>query len=122
MLSPETTVRLAIFSAVFAVVAGWELVAQRRQLRSARRGRWFANLAIVALDAAAVRIVFPLGLAGIALLGEQSGWGLFNRIAVPAGLSIVASVVVLDFAVYVQHVAFHSVPHLLRQRIGVACD
>jgi sterol desaturase/sphingolipid hydroxylase (fatty acid hydroxylase superfamily) len=45
---------------------------------------------------------------------ETRGWGLFNLMAVPAWVGVVSSVVVLDLAIYLQHVLFHAVPVLWR--------
>ena len=47
-------------------------------------------------------------------LAEARGWGLFNVIALPAWIGVVVSVIVLDLAIYLQHVLFHAVPALWR--------
>jgi sterol desaturase/sphingolipid hydroxylase (fatty acid hydroxylase superfamily) len=57
-----------------------------------------------------VRLFFPTALAGIALLVQQRGWGLFNQFELPYLLKIIFSVLVLDFVIYLQHIVFHSVP------------
>src|SRR5262249_60685507 len=40
--------------------------------------------------------------------------GLLNVIRLPDGVALLASVVVLDLAIYFQHVLFHAVPALWR--------
>ena len=45
---------------------------------------------------------------------QTRGFGLFNVIAVPAWIGVAASVVILDLAIYLQHVLFHAVPALWR--------
>jgi sterol desaturase/sphingolipid hydroxylase (fatty acid hydroxylase superfamily) len=42
------------------------------------------------------------------------GWGLLNTTALPAWAKVVLAVVLLDFAIYLQHVMFHAVPALWR--------
>ena len=50
----------------------------------------------------------------MALLAEAHGWGLFHVLNAPAWLAIVGSVILLDLAIYLQHVLFHAVPVLWR--------
>jgi sterol desaturase/sphingolipid hydroxylase (fatty acid hydroxylase superfamily) len=71
-------------------------------------------LGIVLINTIFVRLTYPIVAVGLALAGEQNGWGLFNVIDVPVWLAILASVVALDFAIYLQHVLFHAVPALWR--------
>jgi len=73
-----------------------------------------SNLAIVAVDTALVRILLPVTAVSLALAGERRGWGLLNNLPVPSWMAVVASVVLLDVAIYLQHVMFHAVPALWR--------
>jgi sterol desaturase/sphingolipid hydroxylase (fatty acid hydroxylase superfamily) len=50
----------------------------------------------------------------MALVAEQRGWGLMNAVAAPAWIAVPVSVLLLDLAIYLQHVAFHAVPALWR--------
>jgi sterol desaturase/sphingolipid hydroxylase (fatty acid hydroxylase superfamily) len=68
----------------------------------------------VALNTAVVRIVFPTAAAGAAVLAESKGWGLLNIVSAPSLITVPASVLLLDLAIYAQHVAFHHVPVLWR--------
>jgi sterol desaturase/sphingolipid hydroxylase (fatty acid hydroxylase superfamily) len=114
ILSHEPSLRLGSFAAVFAIMALWEIIAGRRELAQSRSKRWFANLGISVFDSLVVRLLFPAAAVGLALLAEGEGWGLLNRIELPFALSVIASVVLLDFAIYLQHVMFHAVPALWR--------
>jgi sterol desaturase/sphingolipid hydroxylase (fatty acid hydroxylase superfamily) len=107
-------IRLSAFGGVFLAMAIWELVRPRRQQTIARHVRWPSNLGIVVLDTLLVRLIFPTTAVGFALLGDARGWGLFHLVALPAWIVIVASVVLLDLAIYLQHVLFHAVPALWR--------
>jgi sterol desaturase/sphingolipid hydroxylase (fatty acid hydroxylase superfamily) len=110
----ELHTRLGIFLGVFAVLAIWEIAQPRRSQTADRATRWSGNLGIVVLDTVLVRLIFPLTAVGFALLVEERGWGVFNLMALPHWLVIVASVVLLDLAIYLQHVLFHAVPALWR--------
>ena len=114
LLAHEPALRLGCFAAVFAVMALWEFVASRRERSQPRGKRWFLNLALSVLSSVLVRVLFPTAAVGMALVAGQRGWGLFNQVELPHVLSVVLSVVLLDFAIYVQHAIFHWVPVLWR--------
>ena len=114
LLSHEPEVRLGSFASVFVLMALWEIVASRRELSQSKGKRWLANLGITVFDSVLVRVLFPTAAVGLALVAEREGWGLFNRVDLPVAFEIVAAVVLLDLAIYFQHVMFHAVPALWR--------
>ncbi|MGH7987664.1 MAG: sterol desaturase family protein [Candidatus Binataceae bacterium] len=114
MLTHEAAIRVAAFITVFIAMALWEAAAPRRPRLYSRFKRWPSNLAIVALNTAFVRVLLPATAVSLALAGERRGWGLLNNLPVPAWMAVVASVVLLDGALYLQHVMFHAVPALWR--------
>ncbi len=100
-------IRLGFFLGIFLLMALWELLAPRRQLDEPKSKRWFCNLSIVAINTLILRLAFPLGTA---ILVGQEQWGLFNYFHVNFIVAFLASIVILDFAIYLQHVMFHAVP------------
>src|SRR6516164_5461483 len=114
MLPNEIAVRLGAFVAVLVTMALWEVLTPRRPSSYSRIRRWPNNLGIVALNTALVRILLPGAAVGLALIGEQRGWGLLNHLPVPRWAAVLASVILLDLAIYLQHVMFHAVPALWR--------
>lgn len=110
----ELPIRVACFAAVFVVVALWELRAPARAAALARRSRWPNNLALVALDALLVRLLFPAAGVGMAVYAGARGWGVLNAITLPGWLEVALAVIVLDFAIWLQHVAVHAVPAFWR--------
>lgn len=114
VLGAEPVVRLGFFVSILAVVGIWEALAPRRKRSLTRLKRWPSNLAIAVLNTIVLRIVFPTAAIGVALLGEARGWGLLNVFAVPEWIAVLIAVVLLDFAIYLQHVLFHAVPSLWR--------
>ncbi len=114
LLQHEPAVRLSIFAAVFVVMALWEVLAPRRRQTVGRVTRWPSNLGVVAIDTLLVRVLFPTTAVGLALLAEAKGWGLFNAFGVPAWAAIPLGVILLDLAIYLQHVLVHAVPALWR--------
>jgi len=114
LLAHEPAVRMAFFVAVLAAIAAWEAAAPRRPQTVSRQVRWPNNLGIVVLDTLLVRVAFPTAAVGLALVAEARDWGLMNVLPVPGWVAVVVSVVLLDLAIYLQHVLFHAVPALWR--------
>jgi sterol desaturase/sphingolipid hydroxylase (fatty acid hydroxylase superfamily) len=110
----QPTIRLAAFGGVFIIMAVWEFIVLRRKQAVGRGRRWPNNLGVVVVNTLLVRILFPTTAVGLAMLAQTRGFGLFNVIALPAWIAVVASVVILDLAIYLQHVLFHAVPALWR--------
>ena len=114
ILANEATLRLTVFFGVLALMMGLEARFPRRARTHSRKERWPSNIGIVALNSLLARVVFPVAAIGIAALGEANRWGLFNNIGWPFWIGAVVSIVLLDFAIYLQHVMFHAVPALWR--------
>ena len=112
--SHEPVIRLTAFAAVFAAMALWELAAPRRAQAIPRRERWPANVGVVVLDTLLLRLLFPTAAVGLAVAGEARGFGLLHALALPSWLAVIVSVLLLDLAIYLQHVLFHAVPALWR--------
>ena len=91
------------------------LIAQRWRPRRANSTGWlrsFRNVAMTAISAGVVYLLLPVTTVAFALVAEQEGWGLFNRLNWALWLEVLSSVVVLDFAIYWQHRWFHAIPVL----------
>jgi sterol desaturase/sphingolipid hydroxylase (fatty acid hydroxylase superfamily) len=114
VLAHEPALRLAAFAAVLAVMLAWEQLAPRRARTLGRLQRWPANLSIVVLNTLIVRLPLPAAAVGVALAVESRGWGLLPLAGLPGWAAVVAGVVLLDLAIYLQHVLFHAVPALWR--------
>jgi len=114
MLINEAVVRLAFFIAIFIPLALLENVAPRRSRSHSRLRRWPSNLSIAALNTALCRIAVGTAAIGLALTAQREHWGLFNNISVSRWLALVASLILLDLGIYLQHVMFHAVPALWR--------
>ena len=118
MTESGPAIRLAFFLGVFAIVAVCEALAPRRARTLPRRARWPNNVGIVVLNTlvlyAVLRVVFPAAAVGVALAAEARGWGLLNAVGAPIWLAVPLAVVLLDLAIYLQHVMVHAVPALWR--------
>lgn len=110
----EHTLRLTAFLAVFALMAAWEALAPLRRANFSRRQRWPHNLALLAIDVLALRLLAPGAAIAVAVAGETQGWGFLQAVDLPAWAELLIAIAVLDLAIYFQHVLFHAVPVLWR--------
>ena len=110
----EVAVRMGCAALVFAGMALWEWRAPRRALPVGRKGRWFGNLGLLAIDIVAVKLLVPTAAVGVALIAAEHGWGLLPLFHVPFWAAVPLSIVALDLIIYGQHLVFHRVPWLWR--------
>ncbi len=114
ILANEPTIRLGFFLGIFAVMILWEIMAPRRVRSVSRWVRWPNNLAIVACNTLVLRLLVPVAAVGLAGMAEERSWGLLNNVVLPFWLVVLLSVLLLDLAIYLQHIMFHAVPALWR--------
>lgn len=107
-------VRMACFAGIFLVMALLEAGLPRRRLENGRWKRWPTNWGLILLDSLLVRLIFPIGGVGLALLAQEHGWGLFGLIGWSGALAGIVTFFALDLAVWGQHVASHKIPWFWR--------
>lgn len=114
ILAHEPAIRLSFFLAMFLIIALWELFGPRRRQTVSRWVRWSNNLALTAFNTLLLRVVVPVSAIGLAVEVEANQWGLLNQLQLPVWLDVWLSVLLLDAAIYLQHLTFHAVPALWR--------
>ncbi len=113
----EALIRLSVFAGLFVLFASLEALAPRRARVMPRGKRWPTNWAIVIIDTLTLRlmaIAMPFLAVGAAYDAQKNGWGLLNQLDWPAWASITATILFLDFAIWLQHLVTHKVPFLWR--------
>jgi sterol desaturase/sphingolipid hydroxylase (fatty acid hydroxylase superfamily) len=114
LLTHQATLQSYLILGAFACAAVWETFRPRRPFAMPLGMRWFNQIALTALGSLLARLCMPLAAFALAMLAQQEGWGLFNRVSVPAWLSLILGVVAVDLGGYVQHRLLHAVPLLWR--------
>lgn len=109
----EPLIRMSCFVGILLLVVLWELLSPRRDLKVSRWVRWSNNLSLVFLNSFIVRLLFPTAAVGVAVWAGERGWGLFNLFDLPV-VVLIASLLLMDLAIYAQHVVFHHVSMLWR--------
>lgn len=114
LLSYETAIRLGVFAGLLVVLLLAEAIWPRKNRVESRLARWRTNAVFTVVDALALRLLVPLAAVGVAAYASTQGWGLLNMIALPDWVVIIISLILLDMAIYWQHVATHKIPILWR--------
>lgn len=118
----EATIRLAVFLGLFALFAAAEAWLPRRMRSQTRKARWTTNWAITAANTVTLQLLarglvavgLPLLAVGAAVDAAANGWGLFNALDLPLWIEVVIAILVLDLAIWAQHLITHKVPLLWR--------
>lgn len=86
----------------------------RRQRTLSRGSRWPSAALLLGVGLILTRLIVPAGLVGIALWGQQAGFGLFQWVDAPIWGAALVGYILFDFAVWAQHVAMHRFDILWR--------
>lgn len=114
ILNQQAAIRLASFFLILLAMGIWEALAPRRERRLTRRARWPHNLGIVLFNILLLRALFPMTAVTMAFYAQSRGWGVLSGAPIAPWILVPLCVVVLDLAIYLQHVMFHAVPLLWR--------
>ncbi len=113
----EVAIRLMVFIGLFALLACAESLLPRRVRRQTRQARWFTNISITIIDTLTVRlmaILLPVLAVAAAADATTKGWGILATVDWPNWLEVIIAMLVLDFAIWAQHLITHKVPLLWR--------
>lgn len=114
ILQNEPIFRLSAFLGVMAVMVILQSLFPRKATVAMAPVRWRTNGLLVVIDSVLVRLLGPLAAVGVAAWADRHGIGLLALIEAPLWLEMVVAVIVLDLAIYAQHVATHYIPMLWR--------
>ena len=115
-MSQDAIMRLAIFLGLFAILAGIEHLAPRRP-RPQKTRRWITNWIFVVVDTLTLRalaVILPFAAVFAAADASARGWGLLNLVALPGWVELVLVILVMDLAIWLQHLLSHKIPLLWR--------
>lgn len=110
----DNALRLASFLAVFVVMALIELAWPKRAPVASKGRRWLTNLGIAGVDGLMLRLMamlaVPVAAVAAAFYAQTHGIGLLNQLAWPEWLKVTLALLVLDLAIWAQHLVSHKVP------------
>lgn len=103
---------LALSMLLFALLVMLETLFPRKTRSMPRGKRWLTNVTIVIVDSVALRLMGPIAAIAAASYAAQNDIGLFNWTSLPGWLEFMLALIVLDLAIYAQHVITHKIPLL----------
>jgi sterol desaturase/sphingolipid hydroxylase (fatty acid hydroxylase superfamily) len=110
----ENEIRLTIAASIFIVMVTWEFISPRRKQSISRKRRWPVNLGLAIFNMSFMRLTIG-GLAYLsAAYALENHWGVLNIWQPDTLVAALLTLVLLDFAIYSQHIAMHKVPLLWR--------
>ena len=114
----DDLLRFGVFAVVFIVMAVVEFAWPKRKLIASKGRRWFTNIGISITAGFLIRLmataVVPIAAVTAAFYAEDHEIGLLNHAPWPAWVKVVVSLVLLDLAIWAQHLASHKIPVLWR--------
>jgi sterol desaturase/sphingolipid hydroxylase (fatty acid hydroxylase superfamily) len=104
----QDPLRLTVFAGGLAVMLLWEGISPRRKPTYPRLTHGLNNLILIIVGNLVVRLLLPVSAVAVAGLVANEGWGLLPYLGIEeGGLAALTGFVLLDLAIYFQHVMFH---------------
>ncbi len=107
-------VRLSIFILIICSLLIAEWFWPFRHYQASKFKRLMDNLGLMVISSVIQRLVSAGGAFAAAVWAINNNFGLFNQFEVPAILAAILTLLMLDFAIYLQHLIFHKSPWLWR--------
>jgi sterol desaturase/sphingolipid hydroxylase (fatty acid hydroxylase superfamily) len=104
----EALTRLYIALGIFFVMICWEHFSPRRQQKESRLFRWPINLGLAALNIVIMRLLAAGVAYHAAVNAGSNSWGLLNWVNLPEYGNIIITLLLLDVAIYFQHLVSHK--------------
>lgn len=113
-MDDPSLIRFYFFIGGFCLFACWETFWPRKRLTQNRLVRWVNNLGLIGFNSICATLLMPIIAFQAAGIAAEQQIGLFNQIGLPYEISVIACVILLDLAIYLQHLLFHRFPLLWR--------
>lgn len=105
-----------LFLGALSVFASLEALFPRKSRTYSRATRWLTNVGFTLINTVVVKLMGPVVAISSAYWATENGWGVFNiyEAQIPVWLAFGAGLILLDLAIYGQHVATHKIAILWR--------
>lgn len=110
MVEYESLLRISMFVGVLIIMALWENKTPRRDLSQLKQNRWLINLGLTIVDMAFVRFTLGAVAVSTAIHAQREGWGLLNSMEISSFWTFLLTIIIMDMAIYLQHVISHALP------------
>lgn len=110
----EVWLRGGLFFGLLCLFLLAESLFPRRRKTLKITGRWFTNISMTVISNFCVRLIEPVTAMAAAAYAIKADWGVLNQFSLSPVAEFLIAVIVLDLAIYIQHVATHKIPFLWR--------
>jgi sterol desaturase/sphingolipid hydroxylase (fatty acid hydroxylase superfamily) len=110
----QAELRMISFIVLIFMFLGLEAVWPKRPTDKNSKFRRLNNILLLTVNFIAVRFLVPLATFQVAIIAAEKEFGLLNTIQLPVLLSVVLTIFIFDFLIYIQHVVFHQITFLWR--------
>jgi len=112
-MSPEHE-RLIVLAFYVPIVVAMvlETLAPRRKPTRSTAQRWLHTTGLWLINASLAKAALAASALVVAAVAVERGWGLLPLLGMPDAVAFVAGFVLLDFAGYLKHRAYHALPVL----------
>lgn len=112
----NNALRFGIFIAVLLAMAAAEALFAKKRRQQKRGQRWLTNLGLTTSNILVLKLLGPITAVAAADIALDNSWGLLSLSPVPLPyfVELILGVVLLDLAIYFQHVCSHKIPLLWR--------
>ena len=107
-------IRLSLFLGGFLFFLLLELLAPYRQSSVSKVKRWINNVALTAFNSLILQLLFAGAVVRTAMYVTSHHLGVLNMVEAPSWAKLLATVIFMDFMLYVWHLLNHEVPFLWR--------
>lgn len=104
----EALIRAGAFFGILLIMIVWEYLRPKRTLNQSRLQRWPINFGLGFFNMAVLRVTVGGIAYQSAVIAADRHWGLLNQIELPYAAVAIASFLLLDFAIYLQHIVSHQ--------------
>lgn len=110
----DSSTRFIFFWGGLLLFLAFELLAPYRPSTLSKVKRWTNNLSLTLLNSLLIYAIFAAGTFGTLTHVQTHKLGLLHMVQTPAWIKILATVLFMDFMLYVWHLLNHEVPLLWR--------
>lgn len=110
----ELKLRLGFFIGCFLLLALIEYWRPLRSINKSKASRWLSNLGLAMLNVLLLRLLPWFSLIALAYSMQLKGFGLLPWLGISGWLGFAIGILVLDLAIFFQHLSFHYVPWFWR--------
>lgn len=114
MMQDNALLRLSVFLGVLLLMMSLEQLFPKKQRVQQVARRWLTNLSLVIIGSLSVKLLGSLTVISVAMYVMHQSWGLLAMLPLPYGVDIFLGIILLDLAIYFQHVLSHRIPILWR--------